>query len=228
MPTTKVHAVTVVTALVGLVVSVAAVWPRPGPEVPPARDIGSGPPVVAEATRPSPSPTPSPSPSPRGRPGPAEATAAAPEKAAPAPPTRVSIGSIDLAARVRPVGVASSGQMQLPPDPRVLGWYRFGPTPGQPGSTVLAGHLDSFEHGLGPLVRLRDVAVGDRVRVRARGGGVSTYSVVSVERFPRESLPPRLFARSGAERLRIITCGGEYDAGAGGYQQNLVVTARPT
>jgi hypothetical protein len=36
-----------------------------------------------------------------------------------------------------------------------------------------------------------------------------------------------VFARTGAPRLRLITCGGEYDVDAGGYQQNLVVTAVP-
>jgi hypothetical protein len=51
--------------------------------------------------------------------------------------------------------------------------------------------------------------------------------VVGVERFDRQGLPEELFSRQGPERLRVITCGGEYDPDAGGYQQNLVVTAAP-
>jgi hypothetical protein len=144
-------------------------------------------------------------------------------------PVRVTLGSVDVDARVRPVGVAADGQMQLPPDPRVLGWYRFGPAPGAStgGSVVVAGHLDSRRLGLGPLVRLRELQVGDSVVVTTSDGATSTYTVRDLERFDRQALPAEVFSRSGPELLRIVTCGGEYDAEAGGYQQNLVVTAVP-
>jgi hypothetical protein len=139
------------------------------------------------------------------------------------------VGDVAIDAAVRPVGVAADGQMQLPPDPRVLGWYRFGPAPdaATAGSAVLAGHLDTRRYGLGPLVRLREVELGDPVEVTLIDGTRLTYRVVSVNRYDQQALPDELFARSGAHTLRIITCGGDYDADAGGYQQNLVVTAVP-
>lgn len=145
------------------------------------------------------------------------------------PPVRIRMGSVDIDAVVRPVGIAGDGQMQLPPDPRVMGWYRFGPapSPGTPGSAVIAGHLDAEGFGLGPLVRLREVAVGDRLDVVLADGTTEPFVVRSVQRFDRQGLPPELFARSGPSRLRVITCGGEYLPKAGGYQQNLVVTAVP-
>jgi hypothetical protein len=140
----------------------------------------------------------------------------------------MAMPSAGLDTPVLPVGVAADGQMQLPPDPQVLGWYRFGPAPGSGvGSAVLAGHLDSRRFGLGPLVRLRQVTVGDRVRVFGARSAAATYRVIRIERFSRTALPDKLFARTGPERLRIITCGGDYDADAGGYQENLVVTAVP-
>ena len=39
--------------------------------------------------------------------------------------------------------------------------------------------------------------------------------------------PDDVFDRSGPAVLRLITCGGAYDAEDGGYQDNLVVTATP-
>jgi len=230
MRTPRVAAVIAVLAVIGLVVSVAAVWPRPTPASP-VRDVEPGPPVAAAPSDPTPTDARSndvDSPdttarrtenarSPRGQArGPAAAR-----------PLRVTVGGIDYQAPVRPVGVAADGQMELPPDPRVLGWYRFGPAPTERGSTVLAGHLDSTEYGLGPLVRLREVEPGDVVEVVAADGTRSTYSVVRIARYDRQALPARLFARTGPERLRLITCGGGYDADAGGYQRNLVVTAAP-
>jgi sortase (surface protein transpeptidase) len=125
--------------------------------------------------------------------------------------------------------VADDGQMELPPDPRVLGWYRFGPAPQEDegGSIVIAGHLDSNRFGLGPLVRLRDVQPGDMIDVRVQGGRTVVYEVRDLRRFDRQALPASIFARSGPELLRLVTCGGAYDADAGGYQKNLVVTAVP-
>jgi hypothetical protein len=140
---------------------------------------------------------------------------------------RVEVPGAGLDAAVRPVGVDEAGQMALPADPAVLGWYRHGPAPGEgTGSAVLAGHLDSRRYGLGPLVGLREVQRGDVVRVTSQEGA-RRYTVVDVRRYDRQALPEELFARSGRELLRIITCGGEYLPDRGGYQQNLVVTAVP-
>ena len=141
-------------------------------------------------------------------------------------PRRVTIPAVGLEMPVRPVGVVADGQMELPDDPAVLGWYRWGPAPGAHGSAVLAGHLDSWEQGVGPLVRLREVLVGDDVVVGTPRGPV-VHTVTAVDRYPRQALPDTLFARSGPPLLRLVTCGGEYDEDAGGYQQNLVVTAEP-
>ena len=51
--------------------------------------------------------------------------------------------------------------------------------------------------------------------------------VDSIERFDQQALPAEVFARTGPERLRLVTCTGPYLPEAGGYQQNLVVTAVP-
>jgi hypothetical protein len=140
----------------------------------------------------------------------------------------LQIASVDIDMTVRPVGVSSDGQMALPPDPEVLGWYRFGPSPGVgTGSAVLAGHLDSKRYGLGPLVGLRQVDAGDAVGVTRADGTRRGYIVVEVRRYAKQALPEALFARNGPERLQIITCGGDYLPDRGGYQDNLVVTAAP-
>jgi hypothetical protein len=231
--TRRTAAAIALTAVVGLLVSVLTLvsWSRE--QVEPVGTTGAG--LVELPSRPL------------ARPGPAPESPndAAPERQArrittapaslrrkqvgrAAPPVELTIPSVQLRARVRPVGVARDGQMQLPPDPSVLGWYRFGPAPATRtgGSVVLAGHLDSREFGLGPLVRLREVDLGSTISVATRRGKRLDYTVVRVERFDRQQLPPELFGRTGRELLRILTCGGAYDP-ASGYEQNLVVTATP-
>ncbi|HEY0772944.1 MAG TPA: class F sortase [Nocardioidaceae bacterium] len=218
---TRSAAAVVLVALVGLVVSLVVVWSRLAPGTP-VQESEPGPPAAVASA------------SPESRSGPAEigrseAALEPSETSDAARPVRVALASVGIEAPVRPVGVAEDGQMRLPPDPRVMGWYRFGPAPGADGggSVVIAGHLDSKRFGLGPLARLRDIEVGQPIEVTLADGGASTYTVVGVERFDRQGLPEELFSRQGPERLRVITCGGEYDPDAGGYQQNLVVTAAP-
>ena len=138
----------------------------------------------------------------------------------------MTVPAVGLDLPVVPVGVRDDGQMRLPDDPAVLGWYRFGPAPDERGSAVVAGHLDSWEYGVGPLVRLRDVRPGDAVVVRTARGRV-VLAVTDVRRYAKEALPATVFARAGEPRLRIVTCGGAFDEAAGSYEENLVVTAEP-
>ena len=211
-----------VLATLGLLVSVWALWPRsddapagPAPSAGPleAPDLGAARSPGGAA------PTP-------GQDVPrTTATLPAPEVVAPRA-VRLTAPSVGIDLPVHPVGVARDRQMALPADPAVLGWYRFGPAPGSGrGSVVGAGHLDSRRYGLGPLVRLRDVAVGDRIEVTRDDGTRRAYRVRSSRRYDRQALPAEIFSRAGRERLRIVTCGGAYLPDQGGYQLNLVVTA---
>jgi hypothetical protein len=226
MRTPRLNVIAVTTAVLGLVVSMVAAWPRQDH----ANPTGSLPGPPPSALSPAPSTrapgTDKDSPHPEGAQNRVDASIRAPSQLP--RPVDVAIPAIDYAAGVTPVGVTSAGDMSLPADPATLGWYKYGPSPDAPGSTVLAGHLDSVTYGVGPLVRLRDVRPGDRVDVTLTDGRTDAYVVVAIDRYSRTSLPDELFARTGPRRLLIITCGGEYDANAGGYQLNLVVTAAPT
>jgi hypothetical protein len=54
------------------------------------------------------------------------------------------------------------------------------------------------------------------------------YRVEAVSRFPKTGLPVgEVFARDGAPRLTLVTCGGQFDYRANGYTENVVVVARP-
>jgi hypothetical protein len=204
---------------IALIMVVTLVWSRPGNR-PTHREPGPGPAAGAAATA-------TPRAEDRSVVARSGARLRAEDPGAVARPVRLIMPATDIAAPLRPVGVTGDGQMELPANPRVMGWYRFGAVPGERGvgSVVLAGHLDSKRFGLGPLVRLRDVRLGDPVQVALGDGTRRDYRVTGLERFDRQALPAFVFSRSGPERLRVITCGGEYDADAGGYQQNLVVTA---
>jgi sortase (surface protein transpeptidase) len=147
----------------------------------------------------------------------------------PARPVGLSVPALGAVAPVVPVGVDPDGQVVLPGSGGVLGWYRFGPRPGEPsGSAVVVGHRDTVAEGPGVLFDLPDLRPGDRIDVTLADGRTVVYRVAALESIAKQRLPlERLFARTGDPRLTVITCGGAYLPDVGGYQENVVVTAVP-
>ncbi len=145
-----------------------------------------------------------------------------------APPTRLEVPRLGARMPVRPVGVDRRGEMALPPDPAVAGWYRFGAAPGTAaGATVIAAHVDDATLGTGPLARLDRLRRGDPVVLRT-GASVYRYRVTSVLLLAKGDLDvEELFTRVGPARLHLVTCGGAFDAATGHYEDNVVVVAEP-
>ncbi|MEU4568337.1 class F sortase [Micromonospora sp. NPDC023956] len=146
------------------------------------------------------------------------------------PPARLRIPAIDLTATVEEVGVdARTGEFDVPPSVDRIGWYRYGPgLEAERGSVVVAGHVDSATQGRGAFYRLRELDRGDTLTVTGRDGRDREYRVVAREKYDKTRIPlDRYFARDGAARLTLITCGGPFDAAARRYRDNIVVTAVP-
>jgi sortase (surface protein transpeptidase) len=138
------------------------------------------------------------------------------------------VPALGVDSGVDPVGVEPDGRMTIPAEVDRVGWYRFGPAPGDDGSAVIAGHVDDREQGLGAMAPLRDAAVGDEVVVTDAAGTPTRWRVVSRELIQKQVLPlDRLFAREGPARLTLITCGGPFLAEFGSYRDNVVVVAEP-
>jgi hypothetical protein len=143
-------------------------------------------------------------------------------------PTRLTIQGLS-SIPVDAVGVAGDGTVAIPHNAEHVGWYQFGPTPGDgAGSAVIVGHRDSRTQGRGALYDLGAVNVGDRIQVRLSDGTSLGYRIVERRLYVKQGLPwSTFFTDHGPPRLTVITCGGSYDAAHGGYQDNLIVTATP-
>jgi sortase (surface protein transpeptidase) len=140
-------------------------------------------------------------------------------------PTHLRIPSIDVSATVTSLGIHADRTVEVPADPDQVGWYRLGARPGQAGSAVLLGHVDSTN---GPAVfyRLRALTRGDEVEVRRADGSTVRFVVTSIATYANADFPAQKVYRSrGRPGLALVTCGGRYDAAHGGYQANVVVFA---
>lgn len=154
----------------------------------------------------------------------------APQAVRPAvPPVRVQVASAGIDMEVVPVGIETGGFMELPVDPAIGGWYRFGPDPwSADGNTVISAHIDAPDYPIGPFAALRDLAPGTEVEVAAADGQTARYAIASVTYYPKAELPTEdLFGRSGTHALVLITCGGAFDSSTGHYDDNVVAIATP-
>jgi sortase (surface protein transpeptidase) len=113
--------------------------------------------------------------------------------------------------------------MDVPKSYDSVAWYKLGARPGEVGSAVMAGHLDSKT---GPAVfwRLRDLKPGDDVVVISDDGMERRFKVTEtvVYRFDEAPLE-RIFAAPEGIGLNLITCGGTFDRRTQNYDQRIVV-----
>jgi LPXTG-site transpeptidase (sortase) family protein len=141
-------------------------------------------------------------------------------------PTGLRIDALDTGmAPVLPVGIDDRGELAVP-GARDVGWYRYGPRPGEPGVTVLAAHI-AFDGVDGVFRHLDDLTPGDEVVVALSDGTEQRYRVTGLTQNPKEALPPELWVREGDPRLALVTCGGTFDAARRSYTDNVIAWAEP-
>lgn len=131
---------------------------------------------------------------------------------------------------VRAVGTGPDGELAVPDDVHVAGWWRGGSRLGDPfGATLVAGHVDSRSQGLGPYAALLGTSAGQRVVLRSRHLR-QDFRVRSLRLVPQAPLRRQRWIHSadGDRRLVLVTCAPPYVPSRGGYQNLAVVTAVPT
>jgi sortase (surface protein transpeptidase) len=170
------------------------------------------------------------SPRPVAHPGPAPAGAvAAPAQPAAAArvarPVFLSIPVIGVRTRLIRLGLTAQGTLQVPASTAVAGWYTGSPRPGQTGSAIIAGHIDSYA-GPGVFFRLRLLRPGNRVYVRQADGVLAVFRVYATRSYAKDHFPTqRVYGPAPDPELRLITCGGTFDPATGSYLSNVVVYA---
>ncbi|MEU2714414.1 class F sortase [Streptomyces sp. NPDC007205] len=154
---------------------------------------------------------------------PQQAGAALPRSA----PIRLVIPKISVDAPFTTLDIGASGQLEPPPagDTNLVGWYAKGVSPGEKGTAIIAGHVDTTTSaavfaGLGELQR------GDRFTVQRADGSDAEFVVDSAETFAKDAFPSkRVYADAQRPEVRLITCAGDYDHEVRDYTDNLVVFA---
>jgi sortase (surface protein transpeptidase) len=144
-------------------------------------------------------------------------------------PVRLKIPAIGVDTGLQHLGRSGDGTVEVPSGRHrweEAGWYADGTRPGDPGSAVILGHVDSTA---GPAVfyRLHELRPGDRFEVGRADGSQVGFTVERVERYPKTRFPTdAVYYPTLTPRLRLVTCGGSFDPVAHSYRSNVIVFAK--
>jgi hypothetical protein len=138
--------------------------------------------------------------------------------------TTIANGSLVIPEDVHHVGYWTGSQPIVTPDGK--GGY----TPGDTGTTLIAGHIDSIDQGNGALHDLYLVQPGESIYTTDDAGHTVRWRAVSMQVIEKVALPHSVFnGVTGPRRLVLVTCGGPliHHPYGGSYRDNVIVTAIP-
>lgn len=143
------------------------------------------------------------------------------------PPVALDIPAIKVHSTLLTLGLNPDGTVEVPPvDSPQAGWYKDSPTPGELGPAVILGHVDSAKAGPGVFYELRALRPGDDISVTRADGSVVAFRVDRVAEYPKQAFPTdAVYGDIDHAGLRLVTCGGTFDAATRSYVDNIVVYA---
>ncbi|MFH8799236.1 class F sortase [Streptomyces sp. NPDC017936] len=142
-------------------------------------------------------------------------------------PVRLLIPKISVDAPFVDLAINAKGQLEAPPphDTNLVGWYAKGASPGEAGTAIIAGHVDTAT-AAAVFAELTDLEKGDVFHVERADGRKASFVVDDTETFDKDHFPDRrVYADTDEAQVRLITCAGDYDRTAKDYTANLVVFA---
>jgi LPXTG-site transpeptidase (sortase) family protein len=150
--------------------------------------------------------------------------------AAPLPassPMTIEIPAIKVDAPVTRLDLNPNGTVQVPPlsDHNLAGWYDRSVMPGAEGTSVILGHVDDYA---GPSVfyNIKNLRQGDVIYVSRAAGGTAEFAVDGVQKAAKTNFPTSdVYGNVPYPALRLVTCGGPFDAKTGQYLDSIVVYA---
>jgi Sortase domain len=146
-------------------------------------------------------------------------------------PVAVDIPAIGVHSKLLHLGVSSDGTIQVPSlDTRAdeAAWYKYSAAPGQMGTSVIEGHVDTYR-GAAVFFRLGALHPGDSIDVRLADGITAVFRVTGVRQYLKSRFPAKtIYGADGFAALHLITCGGVFDYTTRNYLSSTVVFASLT
>lgn len=143
-------------------------------------------------------------------------------------PVAVTIPAIGVRSSLLQLGLNHDGTIAVPSvynRPMEAAWYKYSVTPGEIGSSVIEGHVDTLR---GPAIffRLGALRPGNAIEIRLADGVTAVFRVRGVREYAKDDFPTKtIYGGANYAALHLITCGGAFDFNTGHYVSSTVVFA---
>jgi sortase (surface protein transpeptidase) len=139
-------------------------------------------------------------------------------------PTGIEIPAIGVTRdSVMKLGFTADMALQVPPDAYTVGWFSRGAAPGTDGPAVFASHIN-YAGKKGGFADIGTLTPGAEVVVHRADRTTVVFTVDRVERASKQAFPTSaVYGPTARPEVRLITCGGPYDASTRNYEDNVIV-----
>jgi len=140
-------------------------------------------------------------------------------------PRMLNIKSLNISARIKPMGINSIGAIAAPVNIYDSGWYTGSAKPGALGATFIDGHASGATRQ-GLFAYLETLKNGNEVSIERGDRKVLMYKVVHVETVLKDSINMMKVLRTydGArEGLNLMTCTGNWIKNEQTYDKRVIV-----
>jgi sortase A len=142
-------------------------------------------------------------------------------------PTRFMIPKLNIDSGIQDVGITRSGRVGVPIGETQfedVGWYRYGPHPGEEGNAIIVGHYDGYYSQPAVFYEVDTLEISDEVIVEYPDGKQVKFGVVLIETYPLNDAPlEKIFGNTSENMLNLITCNGEWNPLTKTYDRRTVV-----
>ncbi len=142
----------------------------------------------------------------------------------PSEPVLLRVPSVNLVAEFEnPLGLNEDGTVQVPESFNKVARYKYTPTPGETGPSVILGHVDSLDGPavFHPLIQIRK---GEIIEITREDGTIVIFEVYETEVVKQDNFPnTKVYESVPNAEIRLITCTGVYDRNIRRYSHNLIV-----
>ena len=139
-------------------------------------------------------------------------------------PVRLLIPGIAVDAVIEARGLDGQRNLATPRDSHEVAWFDQGPRPGQPGNSIINGHVNWWT-GSAVFERMSELRPGDEVIVVRKDGSRASFRGSSSKSLPAPARHASAFAPPTASTLTPLTRAGPWDLRSASDTERLLVSA---
>lgn len=141
-------------------------------------------------------------------------------------PRRIIIPNLEVNAIIQPVGTTSAGDMEVPVDPSIAGWFSQRAVPGEKGLSIINGHLLSGAEHEGIFSNLNQLSVGSIFQIEMGDYSKKDFIVTANYKVTNAEAQELLYKQIYISQLNLITCTGQYLKTQETFDHRQIVVAR--